>query len=131
MNGIAEVREQYKEAVREFLRQARTKGGIESLNFYEGMTVGLSRALGCLGVSADEIQEIYALCGDELAQQDLGPGDVSYDEDGFVIEKEELDAGERPVAQAKVEMTSEEWEQYREENKEEIAEWEEPWEEQI
>lgn len=106
MNGIAEVREEYKQAAREYIRQAKAKAGVRGTGFYEGKTAGLSVALSCLGVDADDVQEMYALCEervkDERAQEDVGPGDVSHDEEGFVIE-EELDAIERPVAQAQVE----------------------------
>lgn len=99
MNGIAEVREEYKQAVRQHTRNPT--------EFYEGRMSGLEAALSCLGVDDDKIREMYETCEeevlDERAQEDIGPGDVSYDEEGFVIEQEELDAIERPVAQAQVE----------------------------
>ena len=102
MYARAEVSEQYKQAVRELILQRS--------DFNRGRMSGLATSLGCLGVSISEISEMCHICEeevkDERAQEDVGPGDVSYDEEGFVIEKE-LDAIERPVSQAQIEESTE------------------------
>ena len=85
MNVIQEVREQYKQAVREHLKQRS--------EFNRGRFSGLATALGCFGVSISEINEMFHTCEeevkDERAREDAGPRDVSYDEEGFVIEEKE------------------------------------------
>ena len=81
---VAEVREQYKQAVREYLGQ--------SSEFNRDRMSGLATSLGCLGVSIPEIDEICHTCEEEVK-----------DEDEQEREQEELDAIERPVSQAKVE----------------------------
>ena len=107
MNATQEVREQYKQAAQAYIHHLDTKDLPMSKNFYEGRMSGLDIALSCLGVTSDEIREMYNACEEEVkdkqAQEDVDPGDVNYDEEGFVIEREELDAIERPVSQARVE----------------------------
>ena len=114
MYAKAEVAEQYKQAVRQLLKFPRVA-------YHKGRVSGLGAALDCLGVNSDERREIRETCEegvlDERAQEDVGPGDVNYDEEGFVIEQdhkrlqpeleqqaeqEELDAVERPASQARV-----------------------------
>ena len=127
MNATQEVREQYKNATRNLIRHLNAGDMPLNVKFYEGRTSGLSIALSCLGVNDDEVREMYNACEeeakDERAQEDVGPGDVNYDEEGFVVEQdlpqlqpkleqqaeqtfteqEELDAIERPASQAQVE----------------------------
>ena len=102
MYARAEVAEQYKQAVRQLLKFPRVA-------YHKGRVSGLGAALDCLGVTSDERREIRETCEeevlDERAQEDVGPGDVNYDEEGFVIE-EELDAIERPASQARVQEAS-------------------------
>ena len=90
MNATQEVREQYKQAARTYIEHINTKDRFRGIEFYEGRLSGLDVALSCLGVTSDEIREMYAECEeqvkDEKANEDIGPGDVSYDEEGFVTE---------------------------------------------
>ena len=64
MNEIQEVKGQYKQAVRQYLRHADTESTDvhRTVSFYEGRMLGLDVALGCLGVNSDEIREIYKTC---------------------------------------------------------------------
>lgn len=102
MNATQEVREQYKQAVRAYID---AKKHPDITPFFAGRVSGLGIALDCLGVNSDNRYEMRKACEeqvkDESAQEDVGPGDVSYDEESFVIE-EELDAIERPASQARV-----------------------------
>lgn len=102
MNATQEVREQYKQAARACIHHLATKDLPMSKNFYQGRMSGLDIALSCLGVTSDEIREMYNACEeevkDERAQEDIGPGDVNYDEEGFVIaQKDKLHADRRAV----------------------------------
>ena len=70
MNEIAEVREEYKQAAREYIRQQKHKAGIRHLEFYQGKAAGLSVALSCLDVNSDEVREMYKTCEVEEAEHD-------------------------------------------------------------
>lgn len=99
MNGITEVGERYKEAVKQLVL-------FPSVAYHKGRVSGLEAALECLGVNSGERIKMFEACEEEVKDEEasraIGPGDVNYDEEGFVIE-EELDATERPVSQARVE----------------------------
>lgn len=74
MNASAEIREEYKSAVRKYIRQTRSTDSVyKRAEFYEGRMSGLESALSVLGVDNDEIREMYNLCEeetmDELAQE--------------------------------------------------------------
>ena len=92
MNAMQEVREQYKQAVKQTIRYPRVA-------YHKGRVSGLRTALFYLGVNDDEILEIHNTCEeevkDERAQEDVGPGDVSYDEEGFLIEDNITECNER------------------------------------
>ena len=60
MYARAEVSEQYKQAVREYLRQ--------SSEFNRGRMSGLATSLGCLGVSIPEINEMSHTCEKEVSK---------------------------------------------------------------
>ena len=71
MKGIAEVRGQYKQAVRQYLRHADPESTDvhRTVSFYEGRMLGLDTALGCLGVGSDEIRKIYETCEEEVRNE--------------------------------------------------------------
>ncbi len=87
MDATQKVCEEYKQAARQFIRQLNIKERDTSIE-YEGRMSGLEIALRCLGVGSDELLEIYKTCREEVQNE---------------LEQEELDATERPVAQARVE----------------------------
>ena len=89
MNATQEVREQYKEAARQYLRYMNAKDMPRNHDFYEGRMSGLEVALSCLGVNGDEVREMYNTCEEEVRN-----------EKG----QEELGAIERPISQARVEQ---------------------------
>lgn len=75
MNAIAEVREEYKSAVRTYIRHSQGEHTVyRRAEFYEGRMSGLEVALSVLGVDNDEIREMYKLCEEEtldaLAQEE-------------------------------------------------------------
>ena len=59
MNGIAEVRNEYKLAARQYIRR--------NSEFNRGRMSGLEAALSWLGVNNDEIQEMYKACEKEVS----------------------------------------------------------------
>jgi len=74
MNAAAEVREEYKSAVRAWVKHSQGKHTVyKRAQFYEGRMSGLEVALSVLGVDNDEIREMYKLCEEEtldaLAQE--------------------------------------------------------------
>lgn len=74
MNAAAEIREEYKNAVRDYIKQTRGRDtAYKRAQYYEGRMSGLEVALSCLGVDNDEIREMYNLCEEEtmdlLAQE--------------------------------------------------------------
>ena len=69
MNGVAEVREQYKQVARAYLRHINEKVYPKSIAFYEGRLSGLDVALSCLGVNSDEIREMYNTCEEEVKDE--------------------------------------------------------------
>lgn len=81
MNATQEVREQYKQAVKQCIQ-------FPQLAFYKGRMSGLATALGVLGVTIDECREMCETCEEEIRNEQ---------------EQEELDAIERPASQAQVE----------------------------
>lgn len=106
MNGIAEVREEYKQAARQFIRHINIKERNPSNIEYEGRMAGLEIALRCLGVDSDELREIYKTCKEEVEHDRIhqaatdAANQIEREEEQ---EQEELDAIERPAAQAQVE----------------------------
>jgi hypothetical protein len=70
MNAVAEVREEYKSAVRKYIRQSHSPDAVyKRVEFYEGRMSGLEVALGVLGVGTDEVREMYNLCEEETLDQ--------------------------------------------------------------
>ena len=67
MNATQEVREQYKQAVREYFRLKNTKLRPRNIEFYEGRMSGLEVALSCLGINNEEIHEMYQTSEEEVA----------------------------------------------------------------
>ena len=67
MNAVAEIREEYKSAVRQYIRQLHSPDAVyKRVEFYEGRVSGLEVALSCLGVNNDEIRELYQACEEEM-----------------------------------------------------------------
>ena len=62
----AEAREEYKSAVREYIRHIDTKDRYHNVQFYEGRMLGLEVALGFLGIYNDEIKEMYRASEEEV-----------------------------------------------------------------
>lgn len=103
MNGIAEVREEYKQAVRQRIQ-------FPSVAFHKGKVAGLGAALDCLGVNSDDRQEICKTCEEEAEHDRIhqaATDAANQIEREKKSEQEELDATERPVAQARVEKEAE------------------------
>ena len=69
MNATQEVREQYKEAARQYLRYMNAKDMPRNHDFYEGRMSGLEVALSCLGVNGDEVREMYQSCEEDIANE--------------------------------------------------------------
>lgn len=74
MNAAAELREEYKSAVSTYIKHSQGEHTVyRRAEFYEGRMSGLEVALGVLGVSSDEIRELFEACQeetmDELAQE--------------------------------------------------------------
>ena len=70
MNAIQEVREQYKQAARTYIEHAYFKEKpVQSTNFFQGRMSGLAIALSCLGVTSDEIREMYKTCEEEVENE--------------------------------------------------------------
>lgn len=74
MNQIAEVREEYKSAVRAYITQVKgSKIVYRRPEFYEGRMSGLEASLRILGIDNDGIRDMYKLCEevtmDELAME--------------------------------------------------------------
>ena len=118
MNAIQEVREEYKMATREYVRHIPPSSSrFRSPEYYEGLMNGIKRALSCLGVTSDEIEEMYNTSAeevkDEKANEGIGPGDVSYDEEGFVKDNTTpaIDI-ERPITDEVADAITKEAEEY-------------------
>ena len=69
MNVTQEVREQYKRVAREYFREDTSKTYRRSVAFNEGIMTGLSIALSCLGVTNDEVREMYKACEEEVKDE--------------------------------------------------------------
>ena len=88
MNAAAEVREEYKSAVRNHIKHSFGKDSAykhpqfykgrtyKHPQFYKGRMSGLETALDLLGVGKDEVREMFEQCKeetmDELAQEERG-----------------------------------------------------------
>ena len=70
MNKTEEIMEEYKSAVRMYIRHSTTP----LKSFYEGRLSGFEVALGILGIDSDGIRDMYKLCEEEtmdvLAQEE-------------------------------------------------------------
>jgi hypothetical protein len=122
MNGIAQVKEEYKQAARDYIRHIND----EDSSYQAGNFIGVKRALICLGVDNNELNEMYFASEEEVQneweQEELnlkrGPAEEEIirqfkDAGGIYklaaeaaekeLEQEEPDAAERPLAQARVE----------------------------
>ena len=77
MNKTEEIMEEYRSAVRMYIRQSRGKDTVyKRAEFYEGRMSGLEVALGILGIDSDGIRDMHKLCEeetmDELAMEAQG-----------------------------------------------------------
>ncbi|MGB7533005.1 MAG: hypothetical protein WA977_08560 [Halobacteriota archaeon] len=95
MNAAAEIREEYKSAVRMYIKHARGEKTVyRRAEFYEGRMSGLEVALSVLGVTSDEIREMYKLREedtlDEIAQE--AQEDFFSSEDAQRIQQAATDA---------------------------------------
>ena len=68
MNATQEIREQYKKVAREYIPQI-SKTYRPSVAFDEGKLAGLNIALSCLGVTNDEVREMYNTCEEEAKDE--------------------------------------------------------------
>ena len=67
---IAEIKEEYKNAVRKYIRQSHSPHAVyKRVEFYEGRMTGIEVALGIVEVDGEEIREMYNLCEEETLDQ--------------------------------------------------------------
>lgn len=69
MNGIVLVREEFKQAARQFIRHINMKEYPKSIDFFMGRMFGLDIALRCLGINSDKIREMYNTCKEEVQNE--------------------------------------------------------------
>lgn len=65
MYARAEVAEQYKQAVREYIRHTND----EDISFQAGKMLGLKYALMSLGVNDNELNTMYFTCEEEVENE--------------------------------------------------------------
>ena len=71
MNKTEEIMEEYRSAVRMYIRQSRAKDSVyKRAEFYEGRISGLEVALGILGIDSDGIRDMYKLCEEETLDKE-------------------------------------------------------------
>ena len=105
MYARAEVAEQYKQAVREYLEQRS--------EFNRGRFSGLATALCWFEGSIGEIDEMFHTCQeevkDERAQEDAGPMDVGCDKEELINKKQTIEIEVKGGAVVDVRNVPEGW----------------------
>lgn len=70
MNTTEQIMEEYRSAVRKYIRQSQGKDSVyKHVHFYEGRMSGLEVALGILGIDSTGIRDMYKQCKEETLNE--------------------------------------------------------------